>query len=256
MLRDLDADTVDFEPNYDGSRSGAARPAGALPEPARQRLAAASPSAWRRTSRRTTCARRSPRRSPSSTTRTSTSTGLMQHMQGPGLPDRRRDPRPAAASATPTRPAAAASASAHARTSSRSAGQPRGDHRHRAALQVKKGGDGGVIEKIAELVNEKKLDRDLRRAGPLGPQRHAGRDRAQARREPEGRPQQALQAHADAVDVRREHGRAGRQRAAARCSLREVIHDYVRHQREVIVRRSKHELRDARAPRPPRSRAC
>ena len=29
-------------------------------------------------------------------------------------------------------------------------------------------------------------------------------------------------------------------------SLRSVIHNYVQHQREVIVRRSKHELRDAR----------
>ena len=38
MLRDLDADTVDFIPNYDGAHAGAARPAGALPQPARQRL--------------------------------------------------------------------------------------------------------------------------------------------------------------------------------------------------------------------------
>ena len=38
MLRDLDMDTVDFGPNYDGSTQRAARPAGALPEPARQRL--------------------------------------------------------------------------------------------------------------------------------------------------------------------------------------------------------------------------
>ena len=57
MLRDLDMDTVDFVPNYDGAEPGADGPAGALPEPARQRLRRASPSAWRRTSRRTTCAR-------------------------------------------------------------------------------------------------------------------------------------------------------------------------------------------------------
>ena len=74
MLRDLDADTVDFVPNYDGHEQEPRRPAGALPEPAGQRLAAASRSAWRRTSRRTTCARRSRRRSPTSTTRTSTPT--------------------------------------------------------------------------------------------------------------------------------------------------------------------------------------
>ena len=38
MLRDLDMDTVDFMPNYDGSRQRAAGAAGALPQPARQRL--------------------------------------------------------------------------------------------------------------------------------------------------------------------------------------------------------------------------
>ena len=84
-------------------------------------------------------------------------------------------------------------------------------------FMVKKGGDGGLITKIADLVNEKKITEisDLRDESDR--KRHAPGDRAQARREPEGRPQQALQAHADADDVRREHGRAGRQRAAARC---------------------------------------
>ena len=38
MLRDIDADTVDFGPNYDESRQEPLGPAGALPEPARQRL--------------------------------------------------------------------------------------------------------------------------------------------------------------------------------------------------------------------------
>ena len=38
MLRDIDADTVDFGPNYDESQIRAAGAAGALPEPARQRL--------------------------------------------------------------------------------------------------------------------------------------------------------------------------------------------------------------------------
>ena len=38
MLRDLDADTVDFQPNYDGQNQRAGRPAGAVPEPAGQRL--------------------------------------------------------------------------------------------------------------------------------------------------------------------------------------------------------------------------
>ena len=38
LLRDIDMDTVDFEPNYDESRTRAVGAAGALPEPARQRL--------------------------------------------------------------------------------------------------------------------------------------------------------------------------------------------------------------------------
>ena len=57
LLDDIDKETVDFQPNYDGSRAGAGGAAGALPEPAGQRRAAASPSAWRPTSRRTIWAR-------------------------------------------------------------------------------------------------------------------------------------------------------------------------------------------------------
>ena len=63
MLRDLDEDVVDFEPNYDERQDDAVGPAGALPEPARERLGPASRSAWRRTSRRTTSARSSTPRS-------------------------------------------------------------------------------------------------------------------------------------------------------------------------------------------------
>ena len=65
---------------------GAARPAVALPEPARQRLGRASRSAWPRTSRRTTCARRSTPRSPTSTTPTIDVAGLMKHIKGPDFP--------------------------------------------------------------------------------------------------------------------------------------------------------------------------
>ena len=57
LLDDIDKDTVDFQPNYDEREQRADRPAGALPEPAGQRRAAASPSAWRPTSRRTISAR-------------------------------------------------------------------------------------------------------------------------------------------------------------------------------------------------------
>jgi DNA gyrase subunit A len=113
-------------------------------------------------------------------------------------------------------------------------------------FMVKKGGDNGLIKKIADLVHDKKIPEisDLRDESDR--QGDAARHRAQARRDPEGRALQALQAHPDADDVRCEHGRAGRQRAA-HPALRSVIHNYVQHQRQVIVRRSKHELRTLEA---------
>ena len=80
-------------------------------------------------------------------------------------------------------------------------------------FQVRKGGDGGLILKIRDLVRGEEDPRDLRSARRVRPPRDADRDRAQARRDPQGRAQQAVQAHADADDVRRQHGRAGRQRA-------------------------------------------
>ena len=57
MVRDIDEETVDFSPNYDGTPAGADGAAGAVPQPAGQRRSGASRSAWRPTSRRTTCAR-------------------------------------------------------------------------------------------------------------------------------------------------------------------------------------------------------
>ena len=54
MLADIDKETVDFGPNYDGSeKEPLVLPARAA-EPAGQRLGAASRWAWRPTSRRTT----------------------------------------------------------------------------------------------------------------------------------------------------------------------------------------------------------
>ena len=79
---------------------------------------------------------------------------------------------------------------------------------------VKKGGDGGLIEKIADLVHDKKIPEHHRPARRDRSPRHAHGHRAQARRAAQGGAQPALQAHADAVDVRRQHGGARRRRAA------------------------------------------
>ena len=194
----------------------AARPAGALPEPARQRLVghrgrhgdehpAAQPA---RDDRRRDRLHRRPgdrHRRPD------------EAHQGPGLPDRRHHRRPPGHPRRlrdGPRPRARAGARPH-RAAAPGQG---GDHRHRAALPGTKGdgrNDGsGSIKKIAEVVNDKKIPEisDLRDESDKS--RHAPRHRAQARRDPQGRAQQALQAHADADDVRREHGRARRRRAA------------------------------------------
>ena len=68
-----------MRPNFDNTGAGAGRPAGAVSQPARQRLLRASPSAWPPTSRRTTSARSSGPASSSSRTpkrrRRSCSTG-------------------------------------------------------------------------------------------------------------------------------------------------------------------------------------
>ena len=57
LLADIEKDTVDFRPNYDESSSGAGRPAARSSRTSWSTARAASPSAWRPTSRRTTWAR-------------------------------------------------------------------------------------------------------------------------------------------------------------------------------------------------------
>ena len=115
-------------------------------------------------------------------------------------------------------------------------------------FMVKKGGDGGLITKIADLVREKKIDRDLRPARRVRPLRDAARDRAEARRgSGEGRAEPALQAHPDADELRGQHGRPRRQRPAHARAARSSIPHYVGHQREVVTRRTQHELRQAEA---------
>ncbi len=61
MTADLDADTVDFRPNYDGKEIRAGRAAGRASRTCSSTAPPASRSAWRRTSRRTTWSRSSRR---------------------------------------------------------------------------------------------------------------------------------------------------------------------------------------------------
>ena len=133
--------------------------------------------------------------------------------QGPRLPDRRHDPRhvghPRGLRDRPRPrpgPGPRAHRAAHARQG--------GDRRHRAALSGQEGRRRRPDPEDRRPRPREEDHRDLRPARRVRQARHAPRHRAQARRHPEGRAQQALQAHADADDVRREHGRARRQRAA------------------------------------------
>ncbi len=118
LLRDIDADTVEFGPNYDESTARAAGPAGAVPEPARQRLLRdrgrdgdqhPAPQPARGDRARSTAYIDDPEIDLA---------GPDGAHQGPRLPGRRADER-RRASVTPTRRAAAAIRSAPAPMSSR-----------------------------------------------------------------------------------------------------------------------------------------
>ena len=85
MLRDIDADTVDFGPNYDGQNQEP------LVLPARFPNLLVNGSTGIAVGMATNIpphnlSEASPRRSPTSTTRTSASKALMQHMPGPDFP--------------------------------------------------------------------------------------------------------------------------------------------------------------------------
>ncbi len=70
MVRDIDEDTVDFQPNYDGRSAGADRAARRASRTCWSTARPASRSAWPPTSRRTTCARSPRARSGRSSTPT------------------------------------------------------------------------------------------------------------------------------------------------------------------------------------------
>ena len=154
LLADIDKDTVDFRPNYDESRDGAGRPAGAVPEPAGQRRrrhrrrhgdqhpAAQSGRDHRR--HRGPDRRPGPRRSRA----------CAAIVQGPDFPTGGIILGRRTASCRPTATAAAASSSAPRPISRRCAG--------RTAIivtevpyQVNK---ARMVERIAEVVREKKVE--------------------------------------------------------------------------------------------------
>ena len=143
--------------------------------------APASPSAWRPTSRRTTSTRSSTATVAFIDNPAITLDGLMKHIQGPDFPTGGiilgrsgiRD----------------AYETGRGRVRVRAKAHIEEIHQGKEAMivtelpyMVKKGGDNGLITKIAELVAREEDPRDLRPARRVRPQRHAAGDRAQARR--------------------------------------------------------------------------
>ena len=104
-----------------------------------------------------------------------------------------------------------------------------------------------LVEHIAELVRDKKLEgiSDLRDESDRDGMRIV--DRAEARRDPARGAEPALQAHRDAVDVRRDHAGAGARRDTRQLvpkvmPLKEVLEHFIEHRHEVIVRRTQFDL--------------
>ena len=132
---------------------------------------------------------------------------------GPGLPDRRPDPRPRR---HPLGLPQGPRLDPHARpgrTSRRSARTARRSIVTAIPYQVNK---ATLIEKIADMVREKKHRGHLRHLGRDQPRRHAHRHRAEARRGGRRGAEPALALLRPADDVRRQH--AGDQRRPARAA--------------------------------------
>ena len=112
-------------------------------------------------------------------------------------------------------------------------------------FMVKKGGNGNLIEKIAELVRDKKISEisDLRDETDRSGMRLVIELKRDAM--PEGRAQQALQAHRRCSRPSASTWSRSRTACRGRSNLRELIRYYVLHQKEVVTRRTKDELRRA-----------
>ena len=165
----------------------------------------------------------------------------MKHIKGPDFPTGGVDPRPPGhPRGLRDRPRPRARARA-ARTSSRSSHGKEAIIVTELPYQVKKGGDGGLVEKIADLVHEKKISEisDLRDESD----RNGMRLVIELKRD--AIPKVVLNKLYKHTPMQSTFGVnmvALVDGVPRTLNLREVIHHYVQHQREVIVRRTKYEL--------------
>ena len=123
-------------------------------------------------------------------------------------------------------------------------GRSRLDRHHRDSVS----GEQGDARRRHRRARPRQADRrHLRSARRVRPRRHADRHRAQARRAARRRPEQPLQAH-EAADELRHHAAGDRRRAGRACSsLLEIVEHFIEFRREVVRRRIEFELRKAEA---------
>src|SRR4051812_39653748 len=240
MLRDLDSDTVDFTPNYDGSEQEP------TVLPARFPNLLVNGSSGIAVGMATNIPPHNLKETIAATIAFIDNPdidvpGLMQHMKGPDFPTGGvilglsgiRD----------------AYETGRGRVRMRARAQIEQIRGNREAIvvtelpfMVKKGGDGGVITKIVDLVNEKKLTEisDV--------QDHSDRNgmRLVIELKRDANPKVVLNKLYKHTSMQTTFGVnmvALVENVPKLLSLKEVIGSYVRHQREVVVRRAKHELR-------------
>ena len=187
-MADLDKETVDFVPNYDETTEEPTRPAGAVPEPARQRLGrhrrrhgdqhpAAQPARGDR--RRSSTLDRAPR-AQSRRRRREFTARCCEIDSRARLPDRRHHRRPRGHRAgVPDRPRLHHRCARRPTIEEATKGDQHVDRRHRDPVP----GQQGEADREDRRPGPREDDRGhLRPARRVGPRRHAHRHRAEARR--------------------------------------------------------------------------
>ncbi len=244
MLRDLDMDTVDFTPNYDGSRQEP------LVLPARFPNLLVNGSSGIAVGMATNIPPHNLREVVAATIAyiddpDIDTSGLLKHLKGPDFPTGGiilghggiRD--------------AYETGRGRVRVQAKAHIEPLRQGKEAIVVtelpfMVKKGGDGGVIQKIAALANEKKIPEisDLRDESDKRGMRLVIELKRDAI------PKVALNKLYKHTPMQTTFGVnmvALVDNVPRTLNLRAVIHNYVAHQREVIVRRAKHELAEKEA---------